>query len=134
MDLARRVAQRHKDAVIRKEKGEFCVRSPDNPTWNGGCFKSEGEAEKRLKQVEWFKKNKDATLHHTGKNIVDDRYKVVSTELALALDAMNRLRSTLMEWGWAQPSDKSFVSEYKKVSDDVGKLFSRSMRKYYGVE
>lgn len=56
-DLAQRVAQRHM-AVIRKEKGEFCVRSPNNPDWSGGCYKSEGEAEKRLQQVEWFKKNK----------------------------------------------------------------------------
>jgi hypothetical protein len=51
-------AGQDKEAVIRKEKGEFCVRSPDNPSWNGGCYKSEGEAKKRLEQVEWFKKNK----------------------------------------------------------------------------
>ena len=56
--LADRVAQRYKEAVIRKEKGEYCVRSPDNPDWNGGCYQSKGEAERRLKQVEWFKHNK----------------------------------------------------------------------------
>jgi len=42
--------------VIRKEKGEYCVRSPNNPDWNGGCYKSKGEAEKRLKQIEFFKR------------------------------------------------------------------------------
>ena len=56
--LIRRVVARFKIAVIRKEHGEFCVRSPDNKEWNGGCFKSEGEAEKRLEQVEWFRDNK----------------------------------------------------------------------------
>jgi hypothetical protein len=55
VDLARRVAQRHKDAVIRKEKGEFCVRSPDNPSWSGGCYPTKSEAEARLKAVEYFK-------------------------------------------------------------------------------
>lgn len=43
-------------AVIREEDGKFCVRSPHNKDWNGGCFDSKGEAEKRLKQVEYFKR------------------------------------------------------------------------------
>jgi hypothetical protein len=42
-------------SVIKKEKGQYCVRSPNSPDWNGGCFDSKGEAEKRLKQVEYFK-------------------------------------------------------------------------------
>ncbi len=43
------------EAVIRKEGDEWCVRSPDNPDWSGGCYKSKGAAEKRLQQVEFFK-------------------------------------------------------------------------------
>ncbi len=43
-------------AVIRKEKGQYCVRSPNNPDWSGGCYDSKGEAEKRLQQVEFFKR------------------------------------------------------------------------------
>ena len=42
-------------SVIRKEKGEYCVRSPNNPDWSGGCFKSKEKAEDRLRQVEYFK-------------------------------------------------------------------------------
>lgn len=42
-------------AVIRKEKGEYCVRSPNNPDWNGGCYPSKEKAEERLRQVEYFK-------------------------------------------------------------------------------
>jgi len=49
-------AQRNIVAVIRKEKGEYCVRSPNNPDWNGGCYKSKAEAEARLKQIEFFKR------------------------------------------------------------------------------
>jgi hypothetical protein len=49
-------------AVIRKEKGKFCVRSPNNPDWNGGCYDTESEAEDRLKQVEFFKHNKSAAI------------------------------------------------------------------------
>lgn len=54
--IASRVAQRFLEAVIRKEKGEYCVRSPDNQDWNGGCYPSKEKAEDRLKQVEFFKR------------------------------------------------------------------------------
>jgi len=64
MSLPERIAERYqaaaasKYAVIRKEKGKYCVRSPNNPDWNGGCFDSEEEAKKRLQQVEFFKSKK----------------------------------------------------------------------------
>jgi hypothetical protein len=45
-----------REAVIRKEGDEWCVRSPNNPKWSGGCYKSKDKAEKRLKQVEFFKR------------------------------------------------------------------------------
>jgi hypothetical protein len=56
--LARRIADRFllRTAVIREEDGQYCVRSPDNPDWNGGCYDTKGEAEDRLKQVEFFKR------------------------------------------------------------------------------
>jgi hypothetical protein len=62
---AERVAHRFEaemlqTAVIRHEKGKgYCVRSPNNPDWNGGCYDSKGEAERRLKQVEYFKRQAD---------------------------------------------------------------------------
>jgi hypothetical protein len=55
--FAKRVVARFKrEAVIRKEHGEYCVRSPNNPDWNGGCYPSKGQAEKRLHEVEYFKR------------------------------------------------------------------------------
>ena len=45
-----------KTAVIREENGKYCVRSPNNPDWNGGCYNTKGEAEERLKEVEFFKR------------------------------------------------------------------------------
>ncbi len=43
-------------SVVRKTPGKgYCVKSEKNPDWNGGCFPSKGEAEKRLNQVEYFK-------------------------------------------------------------------------------
>lgn len=51
-------------AVIRKEKGQYCVRSPNNPDWNGGCYDSKSEAEDRLKQVEFFKHKGATSLPH----------------------------------------------------------------------
>lgn len=51
-----------KVAVIREENGKYCVHSPKNPDWNGGCYDTKGEAEKRLEQVEYFKHEKSAAL------------------------------------------------------------------------
>ena len=44
---ARFLAQMEEMGVIRKEKGEYCVRSPNNPKWNGGCYPSKEKAEDR---------------------------------------------------------------------------------------
>jgi hypothetical protein len=56
VDLAARVAARFLEAIIRKEKGKgYCVKSPSNKSWNGGCFETKEEAEARLRQVEFFK-------------------------------------------------------------------------------
>lgn len=49
------VVARTKTAIIVKEKGQYCVRSPNNPDWNGGCYDSKSKAEDRLKAVEYFK-------------------------------------------------------------------------------
>jgi hypothetical protein len=64
--LSRRVVARcleaeEKKAIVRKEKGKgYCVKSPDNPDWSGGCYPSKGEAEKRLHEVEYFKHKKES--------------------------------------------------------------------------
>ena len=57
-DVTASVVARYKEAVIRKEHGEYCVKSPDNPDWSGGCYPSKEKAEERLRQVEFFKHNK----------------------------------------------------------------------------
>jgi hypothetical protein len=42
--------------VVKKTPGKgYCVKSEKNPDWSGGCAPTKGEAEKRLKQVEFFK-------------------------------------------------------------------------------
>ena len=51
-----KVGSMGREAVIREEDGQYCVRSPSNPDWSGGCFDTKGEAEDRLKQVEYFKR------------------------------------------------------------------------------
>jgi len=38
--------------VIKKRKGKWCVLSPNNPDWSGGCYRTKKEAEARLRQVE----------------------------------------------------------------------------------
>jgi hypothetical protein len=60
--------------VIRKEKGEYCVRSPNNPDWNGGCYPSKDKAEDRLKQVEYFKRQADSARRVAMRFRVAHRY------------------------------------------------------------
>lgn len=62
------------DGVIRKENGKYCVRSPSNPDWNGGCYDSKGAAEKRLKQVEFFKHK--GGFFHEGEFFIADELGV----------------------------------------------------------
>ena len=51
-----RVSSSPRIARIVKEDGKYCVKSEDpSSTWSGGCYKSKGEAEKRLREIEYFK-------------------------------------------------------------------------------
>lgn len=51
----RLAATQQVEAVIRKVGNEWCVKSPSNPDWSGGCYGSKEKAKKRLKQIEFFK-------------------------------------------------------------------------------
>ena len=42
-------------AFVEKTEKGYCVKSPKNKNWNGGCYPTKGEADKRLEQVEMFK-------------------------------------------------------------------------------
>lgn len=50
-------SQQEDTSKIVKTPGKgYCVKSEKkNSDWSGGCYPSKGEAEKRLKQVEYFK-------------------------------------------------------------------------------
>jgi hypothetical protein len=63
--LTSRVARRYLEAVIRKEKGEYCVRSPKNKSWSGGCFDTKDDAEERLREVEVLKHLKKRVAKET---------------------------------------------------------------------
>ncbi len=58
-DIAIRISGIETIGKILKKKGKWCVVSgnPDS-SWSGGCFDTKAEAEKRLRQVEYFKHNK----------------------------------------------------------------------------
>ena len=43
------------DVVKTRNEDEWCVVSPKNEDWSGGCYGSPGAAHKRLDQVEMFK-------------------------------------------------------------------------------
>lgn len=40
---------------IVKEGDKWCVKSEHNSDWSGGCYDTKKKAEKRLRQVEYFK-------------------------------------------------------------------------------
>jgi hypothetical protein len=41
--------------MIRRRGRKYCVVSPRNPDWSGGCYDTRREAEARLRQVESIK-------------------------------------------------------------------------------
>lgn len=43
------------DVIKTPGEDEWCVVSPNNPDWSGGCYPSKNRAEKRLDEVEMFK-------------------------------------------------------------------------------
>jgi len=48
--------EQEKESIIRKTPGKgYCVKSEKNSDWSGGCYPTKGEAEGRLKDVEYFK-------------------------------------------------------------------------------
>lgn len=43
-------------ARIVREDGKYCVKSEKpSSTWSGGCYSTKGEAEDRLREIEYFK-------------------------------------------------------------------------------
>ena len=74
--------QQEQVSYIKHEKGKgYCVKSPKNKDWNGGCYPSKGEAEKRLNQVEMFKHMKKGSV--TPEDIAHDLY-LVAARLAVS--------------------------------------------------
>jgi len=72
--------QQEQVSYIKHEKGKgYCVKSPKNKDWSGGCYPSKGEAEKRLNQVEMFKHMKKGAI--TPDDIAYD-LKLVAARLA----------------------------------------------------
>ena len=65
----------NKEAIIVEEDGKFCVRSPKNKKWNGGCYPTRAAAEKRLKEVEVFKHMKSSLqpLSKKEANVMDTK-------------------------------------------------------------
>jgi len=53
-------AAMEKDAYIEESDGKYCVKSPKNKSWSGGCYESRPAAEKRLQEVEMFKHMKSS--------------------------------------------------------------------------
>jgi len=56
--IAKRMAQINRLSKIVKKGNKWCVKSENNPDWNGGCFDTKEEAQKRLREVEYFKHKK----------------------------------------------------------------------------
>jgi hypothetical protein len=72
--------QQEQVGYVKHEKGKgYCVKSEKNSDWSGGCYPSEGEAKKRLNQVEMFKHMKKGAV--TPEDIAHD-LRIVAARLA----------------------------------------------------
>lgn len=116
-------------AVIRKEKGKYCVKSPKNPDWNGGCFDSEGEAARRLEQVEWFKHKSATTEERVAQRTEKMSFSANSVvarfqKSAASIDAHGEWRDIITKHAKAEQADmddlvKKLVPYLRSVGYDL---------------
>jgi hypothetical protein len=153
--LSRRVVARYlkaeeeKNSVIRKEKGEYCVRSPDNPDWSGGCFSEKGKAEKRLHEVEYFetkearkdkvpggqadkKQPKDFDPEQLAKGKKVEMEHTDDPDLALEI-AMDHLTEDPKYYDYLEEMESKFEKHAEFIGkprtvDDVSRAIKRAIR------
>ena len=88
----------NKIAIIVEENGKFCVRSPKNKKWNGGCFSTRAAAEKRLAEVEVFKHMKGGSKKPFSKKaaeVLTDPYSALQTQVQTLRDRMSLVQERL---------------------------------------
>lgn len=77
LQAARLLLAEERTAIIRKEKGKWVVRSPNNPKWSGGAFDTKEEAVKRLQQCEGSKHRGGSVVTAKGVSLVPEYNKAV---------------------------------------------------------
>jgi len=88
--IAIRIAGFEHQAYIKKTPGKgYCVKSPKNPDWSGGCYPTKGEAQKRLQQVEMFKSLKGKKKKASQNRIIEKQQNLISDS------EMNNINSDL---------------------------------------
>lgn len=114
----------NKIAIIVEENGKFCVRSPKNKKWNGGCFYTRAAAEKRLAEVEAFKHMKGGLLRPFSKKaeVLIDPYQELHTQVQSLRDRMNTVQERLQsnpvpKQAGENEQDNSSLSTEELLSD-----------------
>lgn len=99
------VSQQEQVSYIKHEEGKgYCVKSEKNSDWNGGCYPSKGEAEKRLTNVEMFKHMKE------GSAISPDDITLALRVVASKIESSNR------------PHIKLVFEEIERIADALEAL------------
>ncbi len=105
--------------TIKKQGNEWCVFSKDGSK-NLGCFPTKGEAEKRLREVEFFKKRVD-TLEHAVRSTIKLKNR---TMIVLKILALSILVAVIVDgppvanWRKYVTSDKDFERIQKHLNKD----------------
>ena len=86
-----------KDAIIVHQDGKWCVKSPKNPKWNGGCYPSREKAEQRLKTVEMFKHMKGTKVRPFSKKAesLTDPYAALTQQISDMRTRMEQVQQRL---------------------------------------
>jgi hypothetical protein len=125
----------NKKAVIREEGGKFCVRSPNNPDWNGGCYDTKGEAEDRLKEVEFFKRNKASMDYSYDRTASvepppNEHYVEKCSKCGTVISQCRCMGPKVVRWGVCdkcqgipapQPSPWTLVASVTKEQEDAAR-------------
>jgi hypothetical protein len=112
------MASLNKVAIIVEENGKWCVRSPKNKNWNGGCYKSRAAAEKRLAEVERIKHMKGTKVRPFSKKaeVMTDPYQALTTHITDMRSRMEQVQQRLESSPLPKTADAEIIKDEKDGS------------------
>lgn len=125
-ELEKEAEELIKKGIIVQEKGEWCVKSKDGKK-SLGCYKTKGEAVKRLQQVEYFKSHpgEDKGMIEEAKKVVEQGKRYEKLHLTkLRLSGKENTEDVLKRQGVKEKKEAQWDIT-KEITQDITRMFDK---------